>query len=121
MHILVIDDDVPTREALTDVLEAEGHIVSVAANGRDALDMLGRMAMPDVALLDMMMPVMTGWEFLEAARKTPALGKLKVVIVSAASPALIETTGARAIVRKPLDLEHLLAVLNEVGAPSVVH
>jgi len=116
MHVLVIDDDVPTREALTAVLEDDGHVVSQAADGREALNLLGRMELPDVALLDMMMPIMTGWRFLEVVRQSPTLRRLRVIVMSAASEQLLTTTGAAAIVRKPLDIDHLLAVVHQVGS-----
>jgi CheY-like chemotaxis protein len=114
MHVLIIDDDQPTRDALSAVLEGEGHQVSQAANGRDALDLLEHSALPDVVLLDMMMPVMTGWRFIEIVRSHPIFRALALVVISAASDEWLEVTGARAIVRKPLNLDRLLRLLPEL-------
>lgn len=115
MHVLIIDDDQPTRDALSAVLEGEGHAVSQAANGREALDLLAHIALPDVVLLDMMMPVMTGWRFIEIVRSHPIFRALALVVVSSASDEWLEVTGARAIVRKPLNLDRLLRLLPEVA------
>jgi CheY-like chemotaxis protein len=114
MHVLIIDDDQPTRDALSAVLEGEGYSVSQAANGRDALDMLEHIALPDVVLLDMMMPVMTGWRFIEIVRSHPIFRALSLVVVSSASDEWLEVTGAKAIVRKPLNLDRLLRLLPQL-------
>src|SRR5258706_14472013 len=81
--ILLIEDDPDIREELADVLDARGYHVLVAANGKAGLDLLATMESPCLILLDLMMPVMHGWEFLEAKAKTAALSEIPVVILSA--------------------------------------
>src|SRR4051812_19463600 len=119
MHILIIDDDDATRDALSAVMECEGNAVSTAMNGLEGLHLLAQGPRPDVVLLDMMMPVMSGWEFLQAVRSAPALADLSVIIVSAAGDALLEATGARAILRKPLSFELLFRILRDLAPAEI--
>ena len=109
--LMVVDDDADLREALQDVLRDSGYEVLSAANGRQALDALGREPrLPDLVLLDMMMPVLDGAGFL---RELPALlagRELPVVVFSASAGAREESEqlGARAYLRKPVDVDTLL-------------
>jgi len=82
--ILVVDDEEEARGELRDVLEASGHEVIEAANGREALEMLtsGRLREPALILLDLRMPVMTGWEFLTIMRSYHRLSRIPVVVLS---------------------------------------
>ena len=80
--ILVVDDKYENRELLNGHLTAAGHRASLAENGRDALDQMATQ-LPDLVLLDIMMPVMDGFETLEAMRADPRLAKIPVVIISA--------------------------------------
>ena len=82
-RILVVEDDRDIRESLQDLLEVEGYAVTTAENGRDALEQLQRMDAPSVILLDLMMPVMSGDEFLRELRKDGALASIPVLVVSA--------------------------------------
>ena len=82
-RILVVEDDRDIRESLQDLLEVEGYAVTTAENGRDALEVLHGMEAPSVILLDLMMPVMSGDEFLQELRKDDALASIPVLIVSA--------------------------------------
>ena len=71
--ILLVEDDRDFADAMTDVLEDEGYRVVVALNGRQALDLLEtRQCTPFLILLDLMMPVMDGWEFSARVRESPA-------------------------------------------------
>src|SRR3712207_6404701 len=86
-HLLVVEDDQDIRETLQQALELEGYQVSTAGNGKEALDILHLAdppSRPHLILLDLMMPIMDGWEFLEKARSTNLLSGIPVVIVSAA-------------------------------------
>jgi two-component system, chemotaxis family, chemotaxis protein CheY len=84
MKVLVVDDDDAIRDTLRLVLESEGCEVSVARNGREALELLlGRVGHePDLVLLDLMMPVLDGWQFLEELRRSPR-AMPRIVIMSA--------------------------------------
>jgi CheY-like chemotaxis protein len=103
--VLVVDDDAEIRETLSQLLQQEGYTVLRAENGVQALEQL-RGGHPDVMLLDLMMPVMSGWEVLEELDATGELGNCPVIVVSAmAAPC------ARACLRKPVDLDELLAAV----------
>lgn len=107
--ILVVDDDADIRDTLRDALELEGYRVDVAANGRDAWESLRGDALPALILLDLMMPVMNGAEFLRLLRADARLRGVPVVVVTAfgqsAGGVVAESQG---FLPKPLDLELLL-------------
>ena len=110
-NILVVEDNDDVREMMTVTLQLEGHDVSTAVNGRDALDKLRAGERPCVILLDLMMPVMNGWEFRRAIEGDPILKSVPVVIVSAATAELLHKTDAAAYLPKPLDMDQLLDVV----------
>lgn len=103
--LLVVDDDDGIRESIRDLLEDEGYRVETATNGREALAAVSRHR-PCVMLLDLMMPVMNGWQVLDALRSDQALSGIPVVVVSAAADGL--PSGVARTLRKPLRLEALL-------------
>jgi CheY-like chemotaxis protein len=70
--ILVVEDDPDIAESLCDVLRSEGYDVVTASNGKEGLDRLEEMGRPCLILLDLMMPVMSGGEFLAVLRQTDA-------------------------------------------------
>jgi CheY-like chemotaxis protein len=108
--VLLVEDDDDIREAVAAVLEAEGYTVLTAGNGQEALTLLER-GEPCVVLLDLMMPVMSGWDFMEVVRKNKRLEDVPVVVVSAYSERRAE--GVRRVLKKPLDVEKLLAAVAE--------
>jgi two-component system chemotaxis response regulator CheY len=116
-HILVIDDDFDIRECLSDVLSAAGYEVRTAQNGLEGLMALraGDYS-PCVVLLDLMMPVMSGQEFLEKVRAEKKLQNLPVVVVTAAGPTA-KAPGANAMVRKPFEVDDLLGIVRTHCAP----
>ena len=108
--VLVVDDDDDIRDAICGVLEAEGYTTLSAENGEVALEAMGRGRRPCVVLLDLMMPVMNGWDFMRAVSQKHDLDDLPVVVVSAYS----ETApGAKRVLKKPLDVKQLLAAVRE--------
>jgi CheY-like chemotaxis protein len=115
MYIFVVDDDAAIRTTLTDILEEEGYRVVTAADGHEALLHL-RHATPHPCLifLDLMMPTMSGWDFLSEQQNDPQLASIPVVVISAASnPTLKDPlAGATAVLPKPLEL---LVILETVG------
>lgn len=106
--VMVVDDDQAIREALSDLLEDEGYSVVCLKNGKEALEMLGSHPHPGVLLLDLMMPVMSGWEVLEAMQEDAELSDIPVVVVSA-----MAAPGARDFIQKPIDLSQLLEVVHK--------
>src|SRR5207253_1614076 len=81
--VLVVDDDPHLCEIITDVLQAEGHTTRTAANGQEALDLI-RERKPQLILLDLMMPIMNGWELADTLKANPDWADIPVVFVTAA-------------------------------------
>jgi CheY-like chemotaxis protein len=111
--ILVADDNDDIREAIVEALENEGYQVASARNGREALEVLGKMPGPTLILLDLMMPVMSGWEFLDAQKADARFAAHQVVTISAVNPnqsiedpAPLDTAGS---MQKPFSLGNLCA------------
>jgi CheY-like chemotaxis protein len=113
-HVLVIEDDPDIRDAVQAILECEGYDVTTADNGARALSQLRESPPPCLIVLDLMMPVMTGWEFCVEKNKDPSLAEIPVVVVSAITtedPRFIDTCAVD-YVPKPIDFERLLRVLD---------
>lgn len=121
-NILVVEDDAVIRETLREVLELEGFVVETAANGAEGLRALRRMEHPCLIFLDLMMPVMDGWQFLDELRGSSErmLSTIPVTVVSAAADA--EEVANRhpvRVLKKPTDLDHFVRVAQECcGAPA---
>jgi two-component system phosphate regulon response regulator PhoB len=110
-RILVVDDDNAIRETLRAILEDEGYAVTVAANGREALLRLQESAVPpDLCIVDMVMPVLNGWELCAELARRPALARMPVLLVSANSKADGPEVGLDTVqvMRKPIDFDRLL-------------
>jgi CheY-like chemotaxis protein len=107
--ILVVDDDAEILESLRDALEDAGYDVTTARHGREGLDRLASMSPPSLILLDMMMPVMSGPEFLDAIREDRRFSEVPVVVVSAYGHLADKTCGIADFIRKPVNLRALLA------------
>ncbi len=121
--ILIVEDDVDIRDALSCVLNDLGYRTMVAADGRDALELMHRLGWrPAMILLDLMMPVMDGQEFLDTKSLDPCLDEIPVVLVTAQPVGAVTATKARqmlsvrGILPKPLDLTSLLELINNVCA-----
>ncbi len=113
---LVIEDDERTANLLCAYLETGGFEVLRAANGLEGIKLV-REHRPDVVTLDIMMPVMSGWSFLEALGSEPDLATTPVVVVSVVNPALEEALpNAAAQLKKPVERETFLSMLNDVLA-----
>ena len=112
--ILLVEDDDFIRQEISEALEDEGYQVSTAAHGKEALAILAEGTRPSVVLLDLMMPVMNGWEFLKAFKKEDRFTGIPVVILSAfADRATIIGGDAISVLRKPINLNALFSVLDE--------
>ncbi|HMF40420.1 MAG TPA: response regulator [Polyangia bacterium] len=121
--VLIVDDDPDIREILAEALESFGFVVVTAAHGRDALAMLARMAVrPSVILLDLMMPVMDGYGFLEERTKDTKLESIPLAVITAGHGVDRGRIGpSTPIVPKPFEMPTLLRVLRalQVGAEGV--
>ena len=108
--VLVVDDDAEIRQALAELLEDEDYGVRLAANGKEALELVSAGLRPDVILLDVMMPVMDGWHFLSARLKYPELVEVPIIIISAGQEAEREAhkVGVFEVAKKPLHVDDLI-------------
>jgi serine/threonine protein kinase len=108
-HVLVVDDNAAIRQVMATALTGQGYRVSAAANGREALDLLRGGPLPDLILLDLIMPVMDGWQFLHARRQDPRLAAVPVLIVSALDEGQAEAfaLGVAGHLHKPIEPEKL--------------
>jgi len=110
--LLIIEDEKDIRESLQQALEFEGYNVSSAENGQEALRLLNAIQGPCLILLDLMMPIMNGWEFLDALKDDHILATIPVVIVSAYSDRA-KTVKASGFVKKPIDLDILFRIVKK--------
>ena len=114
--VLIVEDDADLRQAVCQILEEEGYRVRSAADGAEALAALEHEREPCLILLDLMMPGMNGWEFLERKNRHRRFETFPVVVVSAyldRPPAGMPAFAAPhlkvdAVIRKPLDLNELV-------------
>ena len=115
-HILVVDDDAAIRDVVVDILEMSDYRVMTASNGAEALEQVQR-AQPAAVLLDLMMPIMDGWEFLRRCRGLEGCGKVPIVVMSAAHDAATtaDQLGAQAFLTKPFDMDHVLSVVGRLA------
>lgn len=110
--VMIVEDDADTREMLERFLELEGFAVRTAANGQLALEALQADAAACVILLDLMMPVMNGWQFREAQANDPRFSNIPVVVVTAAGPRdEIRPIAVDGWLVKPVDFDRLLATI----------
>src|SRR5579859_6563754 len=110
--ILIIEDDESIRETLKIFLEFEGYRVFTAGNGREGYDLLPKIDRCCLVLVDLMMPVMDGWQFIEAAGSNRMLARTPIVVVTAFAERA-RGIRARAVLRKPVDLDYLLKMVRE--------
>src|SRR5205823_9944209 len=119
-RILVVDDDPDIRELLFTALEDEGFEVFPAANGQEALAAI-RTFRPDVIVLDLMMPVMDGWQFAKALRaRDEGDEDIPLVLLSAARDLKTHAKALAAadIIEKPFDLSELLPKIARVASAA---
>jgi CheY-like chemotaxis protein len=114
-HILVVDDNADLRAILRELLEEEGCCVYEAADGSMALEIL-RSLVPDLIVLDLLMPVMDGWTFHAELQKDPVLAKVPVAFLSGAED--IRISSPAHVLKKPITLSSLLGLLQAVDEPE---
>jgi CheY-like chemotaxis protein len=108
--VLIVEDDDDIRESLAEILAGEGFGVRTARHGREALARLAEPPGPCVVLLDLMMPVMNGWELAGRMRDDARLAAIPIVALSAAPN---EPPDGVRLLRKPVELAVLLQVVRE--------
>jgi len=109
--ILVVEDDHDTRVALRNSLEDEGYTVLSATNGRTGLEVLKANVLPSLILLDIMMPIMNGIDFLDAIKRDSCLSQIPVVVFSAFVSGKVR--GASEVIKKPFELDKILNALKK--------
>lgn len=111
MSILIIDDEPPIRSVLMDILAEEGYQVAGASNGLEALTYLRQQKQkPKLILLDLGMPVMSGWEFRQEQQQDPVLAPIPVIVMSAITDLnrKIVSMNVADCLDKPIDIHTLL-------------
>lgn len=111
--VLIVEDDADLREMMAQLLTLEGYRAETVSNGREALKFLHEGPPPDLILLDLMMPVMDGWEFRKVQQGEPALAKVPVVVLTALDQAQARAEGLNGVdfLKKPLDFDRLLEIV----------
>jgi CheY-like chemotaxis protein len=106
--VLLVEGDAEVRDLLQDCFELLGYDVIPAGSGKQALDYLSveRAAAPDIVLLDLMLPIVSGWQVIEHIRRDPGIATVPVVVITAATRD--KPTGASALFRKPLQMQALI-------------
>lgn len=115
--VLVVEDEKSIRESLQLILEYEGYRVQGAGNGREALDLLPKIQKPCLILMDLMMPVMNGWELAQVLATDGVFGAIPLIVVSAFSEKA-QGIQYKEVLKKPIDLELLLSIVRRycIGA-----
>jgi CheY-like chemotaxis protein len=124
VQILVVEDDDAIRGLVSDVLRDDGYQVREACNGFEALEQLHEQR-PDLIVLDLMMPVMDGWAFVEECRREPGCDDVPIVVTSAShdlprTADRLRSLGVRTCLAKPFDVDGLLALVERytLSAPA---
>lgn len=115
MNILLVEDDPPLRKTAAAALKLCGHETVCAADGMEALAAADE-CRPDLVVLDLHMPDMNGWEFLERFRSRSGWQQIPVVVMSAAHRVNVDELHAQAFFTKPFDLDELLDAIEELLA-----
>ena len=111
-NILLIEDDEGIRDSVAECLSSEGYSVASVANGVEGLEWLRREHHADLIMLDLVMPMMNGAQFLEAVRCDPAFRRVPVVLMTAATPTPDAPMPlANGYLEKPFELQDLLATV----------
>jgi CheY-like chemotaxis protein len=119
--VLIVEDDDDIRADLTAILRVKGFTVDEAANGIDALARLREGARPCVIVLDLMMPVMNGWELRQAMMQDPLLAAIPVIVVSGKGRIADEEAqvlAPSAVLVKPFELTELLSLVARFCPPG---
>ena len=116
-RILVIDDDLPLRGMLAAALRQHGFQVLLAGDGAEGQRAL-KLHNPHVILLDLAMPNVNGWDFLQRLQETGHLGSVPIIVVSAhlrVDPQAVLQMGVSAILPKPFNLHELLDLIDHLA------
>lgn len=118
-NILIVEDDLDLAVLIQFALRAHGFAATIAGNGREALEAVAEQ-MPDLIILDMMMPIMNGWEFADAFDR--AYGRAAPILVLTAAEnakARAAEVGANGVLAKPFDTKKLVATVKDLLAHRI--
>lgn len=108
-RVLIVEDQADLREMMAQMLTLEGFDAETATDGVDALGKLqGTGPRPHLILLDMMMPRMDGWTFVDHQHRNPAIAAIPVVVLSALPRDRLRGVRVAAVLQKPLNFDNLL-------------
>ena len=118
-YVLVVDDDPAIRGLVADALRDEGYSVDIAAHGREALEAM-RARRPATVVLDLMMPVMDGFSFMQACHTEQLCDDVPIVVISAVADALLRVreVPVHACIAKPFDLDELIRTVGQFCKPN---
>jgi CheY-like chemotaxis protein len=109
--VLVVDDDAGVREPLSRLLTDAGYDVTTASNGKQALELLHAGATPELFLLDLMMPEMTGIELIEALRLNPAWAEIPIIVLTGTRGYSAQDLKIDAVLLKPFNAVDVRAAI----------
>lgn len=118
-HVLVAEDNAALRQIIVDALQEAHYTVDATGNGREALELFAARR-PDVVVLDLMLPALDGWAFVEQVHSVQHQGDVPIIVISAAE-GLFERTAqlpVRVVLSKPFRLETLLEHVARLSAPT---
>jgi CheY-like chemotaxis protein len=120
--IMVVEDDEPILFTIQELLESEGYTVVTAKNGKEAIERMEQIKHPCLILLDMFMPVMDGWQFIEQLKlnQDDKVTQIPIVVTSAAGERARQAGQAvSGYIKKPIDLDQLLSTVEKFcGIPA---
>jgi CheY-like chemotaxis protein len=109
--VLIVEDHCASRDVLRQLVEKDGRAVVTAGDGQEALNRVRSSPPPSLILLDLAMPKMNGWEFLEHKTADPTIAGIPTIVLSGSPSEL--PVGARDLLAKPVDIERLLALIDQ--------
>jgi CheY-like chemotaxis protein len=107
--LLIVEDEVAARDTLTELIGKDGREIVTASNEQEALERLSKVPRPCLILLDLMMPGMNGWEFLQRKSADPLVADIPTIVLSGSG----RPAGALHQLAKPVDVEGLLALVDQ--------
>lgn len=118
MRVLIVDDDKDIQSAIKMILELHGYNVACVSNGKEALEEIVRGPKPGVILLDLMMPVMDGFEFLRALESGQLVNDIDIIVMTAARNKANEVKKYTTLL-KPFEVTKLLSLIGEANQKPI--
>lgn len=110
--VLVVEDEKDLRVTVAEVLRMEGYRVSEASHGAEAIEKLDAEPLPDLILLDVMMPVMDGYDFRRRQMEHPEWSEIPIILYTSSKDAEADEFDAVDVLRKPVGIQQLVEVVD---------